>query len=356
MGDSGEVRKGQTDTTLSEDEFKRRAKQRFADPVFEALKDDVDRVIDAAYDGYQNSRKAPHTHKAGPEFADPEYELSDEWRAAHRAIQDARKRHALRAAPDRVLLLCASARTDQTCPGEMSKSFRLAKAVQRNLEERNAYVDFLDLSKLTSEYGRIIYPCKGCVSTAMPLCHFPCSCYPNHSLGQTQDWMNELYPRFIEAHGLFIVTPVYWYQAPSTLKLLMDRLVCADGGNEDPTSTAGKDPQKAKAMEREGWSYPRHLAGRASAVAVHGDAAGTDVLERSLTAWLADMKLISAGSLSRYVGYYERYADSHHALDEDEALFEETRQLAVNLLDTVAALRGRQHPSQRHTMEEPRPK
>lgn len=30
-----------------------------------------------------------------------------------------------------------------------------------------------------------------------------------------------------------IVTPVYWYMAPSTLKLMMDRLVCADGGNPD---------------------------------------------------------------------------------------------------------------------------
>ena len=40
---------------------------------------------------------------------------------------------------------------------------------------------FLDLSRLTAEYGRVIYPCKACVSTAMPLCHWPCSCYPNHA-------------------------------------------------------------------------------------------------------------------------------------------------------------------------------
>ncbi|MEO8626843.1 MAG: NADPH-dependent FMN reductase, partial [Betaproteobacteria bacterium] len=50
-------------------------------------------------------------------------------------------------------------------------------------------VDLLDLSLVTSEYGKKIYPCKGCVSTAMPLCHWPCSCYPNHSLHQTDDWM-----------------------------------------------------------------------------------------------------------------------------------------------------------------------
>src|SRR4030095_15305475 len=31
--------------------------------------------------------------------------------------------------------------------------------------------------------------------------------------------------------------PVHWYQAPSSLKLMTDRLVCADGGNPDPTLT-----------------------------------------------------------------------------------------------------------------------
>ena len=94
---------------------------------------------------------------------------------------------------------------------------------------------------LTAQYGRQILPCKACVSTAMPLCHWPCSCYPNHALGQANDWMNELYPRWVAAHGVMIVTPVYWYrQAPSVLKLMIDRLVCADGGNPDPTTTSGK--------------------------------------------------------------------------------------------------------------------
>ena len=99
----------------------------------------------------------------------------------------------------------------------------------------------------------------------MPLCHWPCSCYPNHSLGQTNDWMNELYPRWVAAHAIAIVTPMYWFQAPSPLKLMIDRLVCADGGNPDPTTTHGKDAAKAKAIELAGWPYPRHLAGRAFA-------------------------------------------------------------------------------------------
>lgn len=40
---------------------------------------------------------------------------------------------------------------------------------------------------------------------------------------------------------------------------MMDRLVCADGGNPDPTSTLGKKAMLAKEIERKGWDYPQHL-------------------------------------------------------------------------------------------------
>ncbi len=148
---------------------------------------------------------------------------------ARDAIREAARRQSDAQGPRRVLLICSSSRSDETCPGEMSKTFRLVKIAEATLLEAGVEVDLLDLSHLASEFGRRILPCKGCVSTAMPLCHWPCSCYPNHGLGQVNDWMNELYPRFVAAHGVFVVTPVYWYQSPSPLKLLIDRLVCADG-------------------------------------------------------------------------------------------------------------------------------
>src|SRR6266540_5321211 len=59
------------------------------------------------------------------------------------------------------------------------KTFRLAAIARKIIEREPEYaVEFLDLSRLASEHGRVIYPCKTCVSTAMPLCHWPCSCYP----------------------------------------------------------------------------------------------------------------------------------------------------------------------------------
>jgi multimeric flavodoxin WrbA len=240
----------------------------------------------------------------------------------------------------------------------MSKTFRLTSLASDALAQAGVDVDLLDLSRLTAEYGRTIYPCKACVSTAMPLCHWPCSCYPNHAMGQVNDWMHEIYPRWVEADGVMIVTPVHWYQAPSVLKLMIDRLVCADGGNPDPTTTNGKSPEAAKALEMRGWPYPRHLAGRAFSVVVHGDAAGAETLRRSLCDWLTDMALVPAGgaaSIDRYVGYYEPYATSHDALDRETAFQEEVRHAAAALAVAVAQLRGGHRPADAG-IESPRPK
>jgi multimeric flavodoxin WrbA len=281
-----------------------------------------------------------------------------DWLATRESIQNAQRRHDDSTAPSRVLLVCGAARNDKSCPGEMSKSFRLVGMAKSILETANADVDVLDLSVLTSEYGKVIYPCKACVSTAMPLCHWPCSCYPNHGLGQVTDWMSELYPRWVAAHGIMIITPVYWYQAPSVLKLMIDRLVCADGGNPDPTTTHGKRASEAKKLELEGWNYPRHLAGRSYAVVVHGDSAGGEGLRRSLSDWLNDMHLVQAGAescLDRLIDYYGFYATSHDALDRDTALHEEVRNAARGLIAHITR-RRREGVTADEKLADPRPK
>jgi multimeric flavodoxin WrbA len=217
----------------------------------------------------------------------------------------------------------------------------------------------LDLSVLTSSYNLHIHPCKGCVSTAMPLCHWPCSCYPNHSLAQTSDWMGEIYERWTAAHAVIILTPVYWYQSPSPLKLMVDRLVCADGGNPDPTATHGKKPDEAKALEMKGWDYPKHLAGRAYGLVVHGDVAGIEGSRRSLSDWLDWMGLIDAGSqarLDRFIGYYQPYATSHEALDADKALQVEVGNVARAVANAVAALRAGTLSQPDRDLPRPRPK
>ena len=352
------VRTGQAQFPLSKTEFEVRFRARFADPKFRPHRAAIEELLEIAWDVYREARKSPDTRKAGDEFADPNYDLSLEWLATRAEIHAAQRRHEDGQAPSGVLLICGADRNDKTCPGEMSKTFRLAQIARETLQGLQVEVDLLDLSLMTSEYGKIIYPCKGCVSTAMPLCHWPCSCYPNHSLDQVNDWMSEIYPRWVAAHGIMIVTPVYWYQAPSALKLMIDRLVCADGGNPDPSSTHGKKLEEAKSLELRGWPYPRHLAGRSYSVVVHGDTAGVETLRRSLSDWLNDMELVQAGARScidRYIDYYGPYATSHQALDRDIAMQEEVGNAARALASHVKQRRaGLKTPDE--TLSEPRSK
>jgi multimeric flavodoxin WrbA len=224
----------------------------------------------------------------------------------------------------------------------MSKSYRLLEIAREFAAVSSVIIEELDLSRLSSEYGRFIYPYKACFSTAAALCHWPCSCYPNYGMGQTQDWMNEIYHIWVAAHGVLTITPVNWFQVSSPIKLMMDRLVCADGGNPDPTRTEGKDAALAKQIDLEGWPYEQHLKGRLFSVVVHGDVEGAENVRRSLADWLRSIGLRSAGAsgeIDRYIGYWKPYATSHAALDQDNDVQEEVRNVARTLLEAVLAQR-----------------
>lgn len=353
------IRKGQTPASLDRATFSVRFRAVYVDPAYRVEETAIARLEEIAWDAYIEGRKAPFTQKAGAGYADPDYNLSTEWIDTKQRLEAAQTRWADPATPSQVLLICGSARNDGTCPGEISKTFRLLKIAQEILEQADLHTDVLDLSLLSSEYGRNIHPCKACVSTAMPLCHWPCSCYPNHGQGQVNDWMAEIYERWTAAQAVIIVTPVYWYQSPSPLKLMMDRMVCADGGNPDPTATGGKNPAKAKALEMAGWDYPQHLAGRAYGVIVHGDVAGIEGARRSLSDWLDWMGFIDAGAqakLDRYIGYYEPYATSHDALDKDGAVQEEARNVARAVATAVVELRAGRLQAVQPVLTRPRPK
>jgi multimeric flavodoxin WrbA len=338
------VRREMPDPRLDEAEFKRRFLAQYPDAAFGAVADELARVAAVAWDAYTQARKSAVTRKAGAGFADPDYELSVEWIAARDAIERAQRAHDDPHAPSCVLLINGASRSEHTCPGESSKSYRLLTLARAVLQARpHTRVEVLDLSRLAAEYGRRIHPCKTCFSTSPALCHWPCSCYPNYGLGQTQDWMNEIYPLWVAAHGIMILTPVNWFHGSSPLKLMMDRLVCADGGNPDPTSTHGKDALTAKKIELAGWAYPRHLHGRLFACVVHGDAEGAQSTRRALCDWLSAMKLMPAGAeaaLDRYIGYWQPYASSHDELDADEAVQQEVRNAALVLLEAIQHARA----------------
>jgi multimeric flavodoxin WrbA len=344
---------------LTREQFRVRFHGSFGHPSFDNIKEELTRVEEVAWENYINEHKLAQTVRAGPDFADPDYELSVEWLQTRERLLAAEAAQKNPATRSRVLLVCGADRNDGTCPGEMSKTFRLMQIAREVLVTQDIDVDTLDLSRLISDYDWHIHPCKGCVSTAMPLCHWPCSCYPNHGLRQTNDWMGEIYEKWVAAHGIIILTPVYWYQSPSALKLMIDRLVCADGGNPDPSTTHGKNAEEAKDLELKGWNYPKHLANRAYGLVVHGDVAGIEGTRRALSDWLDWMGLIDAGPMSRldrFIGYYDSYALSHETLDKDDAVQEDVRNVARAVANAVEELREGRLSKPDASLEPARPK
>jgi multimeric flavodoxin WrbA len=329
---------------LTRSEFRKRFFERFYDPAFDEVKSELDKVCERAWDGYIKYRKSPRTQAAGPEFSQPDFQLPLEWLQTRKSIRDADLKQKNPASRSRILIVSGATRSEHTCPGEVSKTRRLADQAAKTIEAHAGFeVDLLDVSQLADEPWKVIHPCKACVSTAMPLCHWPCSCYPNHAMGQTNDWMAEIYPRWVAAHGVLVLCPVHWYQAPASLKLMMDRLVCADGGNPDPTTTHGKDPAAAKALELGGWPYPRHLAGRAFAVIAHGDSQGHEGVREALVDWLSSIGMHQAGTaaaVDTLIGYYEPYATSHDKLDAQRDVFVLVENAAQSLVNLVRAMRS----------------
>ena len=353
------IRTGQAPTPLTRAQFHARFQGRFYDPAFAPEAAALARLEDIAWLALQEGRKAPITRPAGRGFVDPTYQISVQWLETRKRLRLAQKRWSDQATPSRVLLVCGSARNDGTCPGEVSKTWRLTGIASAVLRREGIEADVLDLSLVTSEYGRTIHPCKGCVSSAMPLCHWPCSCYPNHALDQAHDWMAEIYERWVAAHAVVILAPTYWYQSPSPLKLMIDRMVSADGGNPDPTTTHGKNVAQAKRIEQQGWAYPKHLAGRAFGVVVHGDVAGVESHRRNLVDWLEWMGLVDAGVVSRldrYIGYFGSYYNSHDALDKDLAVQQEVRNVARAVAGAVKELRAGHLSQPDRRIQPPRPK
>jgi hypothetical protein len=71
------------------------------------------------------------------------------------------------------------------------------------------------------------------------------------------------------------------------------------------------------------------------------------------------MGLIDAGAqarLDRYIGYFEPYATSHQALDRDEGVQDEVRNVARALLNAVGELRAGKLSAPGKDLKPPRPK
>src|SRR5262245_59673404 len=107
------VVKGDQNFTLDRDAFRARFYQRFNDPMYDDVAAELERVFEVTWQNYQGYRKSPRVRKAGTGFADPEYDLPEEWLETRRRIQEAQLRHSDPQSPSRFLVINGSARSDQ---------------------------------------------------------------------------------------------------------------------------------------------------------------------------------------------------------------------------------------------------
>ncbi|MEP7084755.1 MAG: NADPH-dependent FMN reductase, partial [Betaproteobacteria bacterium] len=139
------VRKGEAPPPASRREFHQRFLNSYVDPAFAPEAEAIERIEKIAWHAYTEGRKAPVTRKAGDEFADPDYDLSVEWLATRDALL---KAEAVQKSPktrSRILIISGSSRNDGTCPGEISKSFRMAELAKAVVKKARFDADYLDL-------------------------------------------------------------------------------------------------------------------------------------------------------------------------------------------------------------------
>jgi hypothetical protein len=183
--------------------------------------------------------------------------------------------------PLRVLIIAGSDRRQFNCPGVDSK----ARALMLQMADRLPPEWEIDYEDLGNVYGRArIQSCNACVSTAMPLCVWPCNCYEPGSKDEPDLlWDLDLYSRLDLADAWAIIGPVNWYGPTSNLKLMFDRLVCMNGGNPREDLIEHKNPELAMALERSPlWEAlsRNHLEGRSAGFFCYSDA-GADEMDPS---------------------------------------------------------------------------
>ena len=356
-----EPRKGMPDPSLDESEFKSRFHSQFKDPAFDAAQP-TSWTASRAPPGTPTAitARAPRTRKAGPGYADPDYDLAVDWIAAREAILDARSAGTTtRLARRASCWSTAPSRSEHTCPGEMSKTWRLVEIAREVLERRRhrGRASSTSAGSPPSTGGTSI-PARPASRPRPPLCHWPCSCYPNYSLGQTQDWMNDIYPMWVAAHGVMIVTPVNWYQ-----------VVLAAEADDGPAglrrrrqSRPDADPRQGR-REGQGSSSSRAGTIRATSpggvfsVVVHGDVEGAENVRRSVSDWLRFMQPAAGRRHGRARPLHRLLEALRHqprGAGRDEAVQEEVRNAAATLVTAVRRVKaGEIRPEE---TAEPRPK
>jgi multimeric flavodoxin WrbA len=181
-----------------------------------------------------------------------------------------------------LLIFQGSPRSKNSCADYESKSERVSKYIFGNWSEY-FNIEIIDLS-----VGDItISPCKGCVSTSNGMhCHWKCTCYSKGMETPDLIYEKDIYEKLEKCDAFLVISPINWYSVSSQVKLLFDRLVCANltltkdqavdllGGiqnikNSDITGPAEMSGDYKGLLKN-------HLEGKVASFYIHGDNGADD--------------------------------------------------------------------------------
>ncbi len=192
----------------------------------------------------------------------------------------------------KIMVIQGGTRDKGTCPGKDTKMKFIARKM-KDVAPDYVEVDVLDLA-VKGDGSDVIQRCKGCVGTSGGFhCHWKCSCYgPDSGSEDLPDLMHDqkVYDRLEQADGIMFLSPVHWFAESSGIKLMMDRLVCA---NMTLTKEQAKNiynddiknPKLTKAAEESGRYeslLTNHLEGKYAAVYMQGDGGADDYKKHSM--------------------------------------------------------------------------
>src|SRR5687767_8956247 len=144
-----DVRKQAKYVPLTKAQFRERFYARYYDPAFDKVRPELEKVLEVAWDGYIEYRKSPRAQSAGPGFVNPQQKLAVEWLETRTAVRAAEKRQKDPKSRSRILIVSGSTRSEHTCPGEISKTLRLAQHARKTIAALRGFeVDFLEISDL----------------------------------------------------------------------------------------------------------------------------------------------------------------------------------------------------------------
>lgn len=229
-------------------------------------------------------------------------------------------------------IINSSPRSENDCPQEKSKCERIAEYMAKHARKNGVEVYLTNLHSASN-----IGPCKGCVSTVMSLCHYPCDCYPD--IDYPNDPMNELYKIGEKSDAIIFVTPVHWWSYSTDLSSFIGRLNCIDGGRK---GAKGKDRNfEIKLMKSGKFKPVKHWAGKIAGIytiseSTTGAAEPLAVTLNWMGFWIPP-HCISEQIIGNEVQYHEH----HNALDRNTCAWNAAKSLVSNVIQSVKLIKGR---------------